>query len=165
MEITMEHSESLSGIAKALSQVQAEIRSIKKDSSGYGYKYASISEIMDYALPLLSKNGLAVSQFGGGGRRLITMLIHTETGEYLKGSVDLPSPETMDMKGVNVAQKDGSLRTYYKRYCFCEMIGLTSNDEDTDASSEGPKKANKPAKQEQEGEAPQASRASGFGRK
>jgi hypothetical protein len=132
--MTVEHSAELGGIAKALTKVQAAIKSIKKDSAGYGYRYSSISEIADYVLPILSSNGIAVSQFGGGGRKLITMLIHSETGQFLKGVVDLPNAEEMDVKGTNVAQKDGSLRTYYRRYSLCEMVGLTSNEEDTDAA-------------------------------
>jgi hypothetical protein len=141
--IVIEHSSDLGGIAKALSKVQGTIKSLRKDSAGYGYKYSSISEIADYVLPILSSNGIAVSQFGGGGRKLVTMLIHSETGQFLKGVVDLPPAEDMDVKGTNIAQKDGSLRTYYRRYSLCEMIGLTSNDEDTDAAPTA--NANKPA--------------------
>lgn len=143
--LNLEHSKELSGVAGALAKVQSKIKSIRKDASGYGYKYSSISDIMDYVLPILSENDLALTQFGGGSRELVTMLIHTKTGQFIKGRVTLPSAETMDMKGTNIAQKDGSLRTYFKRYSVCEIIGLTSNDEDNDASSEGFKKASAPA--------------------
>jgi len=138
--LNLEHSQDLSGVASALAKVQSKIKSIRKDASGYGYKYSSISDIMDYVLPILSENDLALTQFGGGTRELVTMLIHTKTGQFIKGRITLPSAEEMEMKGTNIAQKDGSLRTYFKRYSVCEIIGLTSNDEDNDASSEGFKK-------------------------
>lgn len=140
VSLNLEHSQDLSGVASALAKVQSKIKSIRKDASGYGYKYSSISDIMDYVLPILSENDLALTQFGGGTRELVTMLIHTKTGQFIKGRITLPSAEEMEMKGTNIAQKDGSLRTYFKRYSVCEIIGLTSNDEDNDASSEGFKK-------------------------
>lgn len=144
VKMSLEHSESLSGVATALCKVQSEVRSIGKDSSGYGYKYSSVSEIMDYLLPILSKNDLAITQFGAG-KDLVTMLIHSKSGEYIKGRVELPDASIMEMKSCNIAQKAGSLRTYFKRYCIGEIVGLTSNDEDNDASSSGyNKKENNP---------------------
>lgn len=144
----LDHSNSVGEIAGALVGVQKELKSIRKDSSGYGYNYTSISEVMDYLLPLLSKNGIAVTQFGGGttsdGRDVvITMLVHKGSGEYLKGHITLPHASELDMKSINVAQKAGALRTYYKRYAVCEMVGLTSNDEDTDCSDSAGNKSSK----------------------
>lgn len=143
-EISLEHSTSLSGIATALAKTQSELKSIKKDASGYGYKYTNICEIADYLLPILSKNDIAVSQFGSGDQDLVTMLIHTKTGEFIKGRIRLPNASELEMKGVNIAQKFGALRTYFKRYSLAEIVGLTSNDEDNDASSEGFKKSDAP---------------------
>jgi hypothetical protein len=130
-----QHSQQIAEIATALSKVQSEIRSIKKDSSGFGYKYTSISELADYLLPILSKNGLAVSQFEDGQGNLVTMLIHT-SGQYLKGYMKLIDASSLEMKGVNLAQKIGSVWSYMRRYALAAIVGLTSNDEDTDASSD-----------------------------
>jgi hypothetical protein len=146
MEMNLEHSAELSGIALALSKVQSEIKSIKKEASGYGYKYAKVDEIMDYLLPILSKNGLSITQFGDGNKAIVTMIIDSKTGQYIKGRIELPDADKLDMKGVNVAQKSGAIRTYFKRYSICEIVGLTTNDEDNDASSHGFEKPSFPSK-------------------
>jgi len=137
VEMNLNHSESLAGIATALSKVQAELKPLGKGDEGFGYRYLNLADIMEYVLPITSKHGIAVSQFGVGVNSIATMLIHTETGEFIKGIVEMPSASELEMKGVNLAQKNGSLRTYFRRYSVSELLGITAVDEDTDCSSKG----------------------------
>lgn len=141
IKMHINHSESLSGIATALAKVQSELKPLGKGEDGYGYKYLDLAGIMEYILPITSKCGIAVTQFGVGVNSIATMLIHTETGEFIKGVVEMPKADVLEMKGVNIAQKNGSLRTYFRRYSVSELLGITAVDEDNDVSSKGFEKA------------------------
>ena len=138
-----QHSEQLGQISKALSSAQKDIRSLSKDSQGYGYKYLSLSVLMDYALPIITKHGLTLTQFEDGNNGLVTMLIHADSGEYIKGVAKLIEPDKIEMKGVNLAQKRGSILSYEKRYALQAILGITTNEDDNDASPNG---FEKPAK-------------------
>lgn len=150
------HSPEVDLISKALCKAQNDIRSLGKDSQGYGYKYLSLAVLMDYALPITSKYGLSITQFEDGCGNLVTMLIH-ESGQFIKGKSTLIDPDRIEMKGINIEQKRGSILSYEKRYALQAILGITTNEDDNDASS-GPKQS-KPA-------APKSAiKAAGFGKK
>lgn len=139
----MFHSEQVGLVAKALNAAQREIKSLSKDSQGYGYKYLSLSVLLDYALPIITKHGLSFTQFEDGNDGLVTMLIHSESGQYIKGVTKLINPDKIEMKGVNIAQKKGSILSYEKRYALQAILGISTNEDDNDCSSNG---IEKPAK-------------------
>jgi hypothetical protein len=122
---------SLINIFKALADFQQECPVIHKGTTGYGYTYADLPQILEVINPLLKKHGLGFTQMlEGSGLR--TMLFHIKSGEYLESYCDIP---TTSLKGMNDFQAIGSGITYFRRYCLSSILGVVS-DKDTDASGE-----------------------------
>lgn len=125
-------------IAAALAKAQAVIKPPKKNRTAnikmknggtYSYKFADLTDCYAAALPVLSKNGLSVTHTMNycdeGGIALHTRLLHS-SGQELHSVLPLPNYDN--------PQSLGSLLTYFKRYAFCAIIGLSS-EEDDDAQS------------------------------
>jgi hypothetical protein len=122
---------SLINIFKALADFQQECPVIHKGTTGYGYTYADLPQILEVINPLLKKHGLGFTQMlEGSGLR--TILFHIKSGEYLESYCDIP---TTSLKGMNDFQAIGSGITYFRRYCLSSILGVVS-DKDTDASGE-----------------------------
>lgn len=147
---------------KALADFTQEVPVILKDTSGYNYKYADLPSIDEVIKPLLKKHGLGVTQPLSHiivGDKIIpsmkTILFHTESGEKLEDNHPLPqtvlekvSQTKKDKNGTEYVsdkyvvagfeqmsepQAQGSIITYFRRYCLSSMLGLIT-DKDTDAS-------------------------------
>lgn len=137
----------MKSINQALVKFQSQLRPVSKDSENPFFKssYADLSSILQAVMPILSGNGLAVSQpmrVDGDKTILITKLIH-ESGEELVSEMILPHNSD--------PQKYGSLITYYKRYQLQAILGVSTKDEDDDGNSVSmPKNVNyEPKKQDQ----------------
>lgn len=114
-------------IAKALAAFQAEMPVVPKSSRAnagtYSYTYAGLADILDLAIPILSKHGLAFTALPAATDRgfvLTGVLLH-ESGERLEG--------TLPISG-NRPQEIGSSLTYARRYLFTCMTGLVTDDDD-----------------------------------
>lgn len=116
---------------KALANVQQNAPNIAKNKSGYGYKYADLSNIFVHVKPLLKENGLGFWQ-GVNGTTLKTVIFHIETGQEIETNLDIP--QDISLKGQNGFQVLGSAITYFKRYQISAMLGIVT-DEDTDAQT------------------------------
>lgn len=121
----------MKSINQALVKFQSQLRPVSKDSENPFFKssYADLSSILQAVMPILSANGLAVSQpmrVDGDKTILITKLIH-ESGEELVSEMILPHNSD--------PQKYGSLITYYKRYQLQAILGVSTKDEDDDGNS------------------------------
>lgn len=117
-------------IACALVKAQSQFKPVTKDSENPFFKsnYADLSSILQAVMPVLSANGLALSQpmkVVGESTILCTNLIH-ESGEMLSSEMILPS--------IVDPQKYGSLITYYKRYQLQALLGISTQNEDDDAN-------------------------------
>ena len=128
----MEEGASMKNVYKALADFQQEVPSIKKNASGYGYRFADLDEITKSIKPLLAKHKLGFTQ-PIDGTRLKTIVFHTESGESIEGSAEIPQGVTL--KGQNEFQTMGSAITYLRRYGLVSMLGLVT-DEDADAAGE-----------------------------
>lgn len=116
-------------IASALVAAQSEFPSIPKNAKGYGYKYATLDDILTIVKPILHKNGLAITQLlEQDGIR--TMLLH-DSGEYIESWAQLPP--LSQGKNMNAAQAAGAAITYMRRYGISALLNL-SVDEDTDGT-------------------------------
>jgi len=128
--------------AQALSEFQANMPKVGKASKAevptkqggkYSYTYAALPDILDAALPQLTKVGLsftAAPTLTDHGFVLRYSLLHVaghrETGEY-----PLPDPASSS------PQQIGSAVTYGRRYCFCALTGIAAEeDDDGQAASE-----------------------------
>ena len=126
----------MKAISQALVKFQSQLKPVNKDSENPFFKssYADLSSILQAVMPILSSNGLAISQpmkIHEGFTVLMTRLIH-ESGESLESEMILPV--------LADPQKFGSLITYYKRYQLQAMLGISTRDEDDDANTLVPEK-------------------------
>jgi len=127
---------------KNLASFNYEVPVILKNSQGYGYKFADLSEIFSVIKPLMKKHNLGFTQLIIDGN-LETVVFEVKSGESIKSVI--PIPEGAQLKGQNEFQTLGSAITYLRRYSISSMLGLVT-DADTDAGGEQVKKA-KPKKQ------------------
>lgn len=132
---------------EALSKFQAECPRIKKDKevdmtlkSGrrVQYDYADLSSIIEITKPHLSKHGLAVfhtmKAVDANSFSLVTHLTHSsgafETSEM---PVSLVSVGQDGKSYPKTPQDIGGTITYFRRYSYCAIIGVQTEDEDDDA--------------------------------
>lgn len=125
-------------IAQALANFQTEINQpkltkpvkiFKNNNNGkdYDFKYADLSACMAAAAPLLSKNGLAVTQLITD-RKLITLLAH-KSGQWFKSEIGIGNATKY--------QELGSAITYLKRYSYCAILGIVGDDDDDGNMADG----------------------------
>ena len=124
---------------KALADFQQEVPAIYEGSTGYGYKYADLKQILAVINPILKKHKLGFTQLLNNSS-LETIVFNTESGENISSSVEIPQDVTL--KGMNAFQVLGSAITYYRRYSLSSILGLVT-DSDNDASTP---KAKQPVK-------------------
>ena len=120
----------MSDLYKSLAKFQQEVPIIHKATEGYGYTYASLDLIIRTINPFMKKNNLGFTQLLDG-TKIKTIIFHSESGETLESSVDVP--QGVVLKGMNEFQVLGSAITYLKRYSLGSMLGLIT-DKDIDAS-------------------------------
>jgi hypothetical protein len=124
----MEQSEKIDLLSKALIAVQKELKPVTKEAVNpfFKSKYADLAGVIEHSTPVLSKNGLAVSQICEGEYGVTTILMH-ESGQWIKGTLNI-KPAKDDPQG------RGSALTYARRYSLSSIINLASEDDD-DANS------------------------------
>lgn len=115
-------------LAAAFAKARAEIKAIKANTPGHYGAYASLEDILPVTDPILSKYGLSVQQdpfFNEYGEDvLITEMMHT-SGQW-KRSYWLLRTEHLERN------KRGGDLTYWKRYCYNAMVGISATDDDPD---------------------------------
>ncbi len=121
-------SDSIKLITMALLQVQAAMKPVERDSlNGYfNTRFTSLTGVWEAVRPLLTQNGMAVTQLittlGDGSTGLETLLLH-ESGEWISGEMPvLVSKED--------AQGQGSAITYARRYALASLLGIVQEDDD-----------------------------------
>ena len=124
---------------KALAAFQQEAPQVLKDSKGYGYKYASLPQILKIITPYLKKHKLGFTQ-PLEGDRIKTTIFHIDSGEFQESYVNIP--QGVELKGQNEFQTLGSAITYLRRYALESALGLVST-EDSDAAGEQVQKPKK----------------------
>ena len=131
-------SEQINELATALVKAQAEFGAVPKGSINpfFKSKYASLPDVVAHATPVLTKNGLAVSQFISDGDTLTTYLLHT-SGQFIAHTMSLHLVK-------DDPQAQGSAVTYARRYAYLSACGLVA-DEDDDANATRGKVVSRPA--------------------
>lgn len=121
----MQKSDSIKNVMTALGLFQAKAIKIRKDSINphFKSKYASLSVILDEIQPMLTECKLVFTQVPEESTHLITMLFHTESGEYLESRYELKAAQT-------TPQGLGSAITYARRYSLTSILGLNIDDDD-----------------------------------
>lgn len=140
----------MSALAKALVAAQAEFPTIErskdvrvqtKTGGSYSFSYAPLDVIFNAVRPVLTRNGLAVSQLLGnvdGKPALKTVLLH-EDGEKLEDACPLPANGSLS------AQEFGSLVTYFRRYALVTVLGIATEEDDDGNAASGNRSGAEPA--------------------
>ena len=125
-------SEKVEMLAAALSKAQSEMPAapMLAQNPFLKNKYADLGTIIKTATPVLSRNGLAVSQqvVTESDRIGVTTTLLHSSGQWIEGTVSLPLDEE---RGKSMAQVAGSVITYLRRYSYGAIVGIIT-DEDTD---------------------------------
>ena len=127
----MKTSENTDKLYPALFNAIGKIQTLKKEETGYGYKYLSLEALIGHLKQILSDSGLLYTQMVGntadGNISLTTRLIHAESSQWQEGEASIP---LTDMKGVNKSQAAGAAITYLRRYSLTSLFGIAENDSD-----------------------------------
>jgi len=130
-------SSSIDEISNALSKVQAEVKDLKKDRQGYGYKYATLESLTSMARAILAKHNVAIINSHGFDPESGTFTVKTRAihnGQWIEVS---SSATLQQLKGMNTAQVSGAYITYFRRYNLSSLLNVTS-DEDVDSDVDIP---------------------------
>lgn len=125
----------MSEIYKALAKAQSEMTVAQKDAQNPHFKstYATLASTWDALRGPLTKNGLAVAQYGEmseGKQILVTRLVHS-SGDFLESRIALITQKN-DMQGL------GSAWSYARRYGLQAIAGIAQDDDDGNAASDKP---------------------------
>lgn len=97
------------------------VKVTSQKGSGYSFKYAELSEVIEKAKKPLGANNLGVTQLLVGDK-LRTYLIH-ESGQFIGAETDLRFTPADP-------QKLGSIITYLRRYAYVAILGISASDDD-----------------------------------
>ena len=127
VESTM--SETIGKIAGALAKAQGDMTMVEAKSNNpfFNSKYASLSAVLEVALPKLNENGIALVQGNrwdnvDNGFYITSMLVHS-SGEWIKSEIRMPVTKK-DAHGI------GAATTYGRRYLLSSMVGVAQADDD-----------------------------------
>ncbi len=128
----MKFSDSITDLAKALADTQAELKNPYNtaDNPYFKSKYAPLPDILNAVRPVLAKNGVSIIQRPAtdesGNTGVETMLLH-KTGQYIIFEPYFLKPSKID------PQTAGGAITYARRYALNAALGI-SGEEDDDAN-------------------------------
>lgn len=121
----------------AMSKCQAELPVVIKnqDNSHTRSKYADLAAIENQAMPVIHKNGFAVSfqpdGYNANGELRILWEISHEDGHSRNGVGEIPVDGAGAKGGVNKTgtQAFGSTATYGRRYLLCMLFNISTGDD------------------------------------
>lgn len=131
-------SDSKSNLFSALIKARTKIEAVVKDKDGYGYKYATLDNVISMLKGVLPNYGLGYAQFPEtiDGKDGVTTIVMHESGEYMSARYEM---EATEVKGTNLTQQKGASITYTRRYALCSVFGIPT-EEDTDGTVDTPTK-------------------------
>lgn len=141
----MNKSETIAQLAEAMAVAQGEMENATKNATNPHFKsnYADLAEVLNTVRPVLSRNGISVTQFPSFGDGLVhveTVIAH-KSGEWMSEKCSAPAQK-------NDAQGVGSAISYLRRYSLAAICGIAQEDDDANAASKGkttPPPTQKPA--------------------
>lgn len=129
----IEMSPEIGKLAAALHKAQGLMGGAVKDAKNPAFKskYATLETVIDVAKPALNDCGIFFTQAPGavidGNLELTTMLVHGETGQWMRSVLQVPLPKR-DPQGL------GSAVTYARRYSLMAILGIPAEDDDGEAA-------------------------------
>ena len=117
-------------LVKALCKSQMEMSAVVQSKVNPFYKsnYADINDLLKSVLPVITKNGLAVTQGNRfcnetKGFYVTTTLCHI-SGQWIRSEIRIP------MTGKKDAQTVGQMCTYGRRYGLGAILGISVTKDD-----------------------------------
>lgn len=155
--MTLQTSESIVNLAKALVDTQQELKQPFKDKNNPAFKsqYVPLESVTESITKTATKYGLAFSQFATTDAEQnvsITTVVFHESGEFIQYPALTLKPskqrvvidtEYVNGKRVNIysneitPQSIGSCITYGKRYSLSAIFGITSDKDDDGNEASG----------------------------
>lgn len=129
----MKRSEDIAALAGALAKAQSQFEKVAKSSSGYGYKYASLDELIDKTKKGLAANGLShlvLMDDGNNNQVKLECTLMHETGQFISSEMLLRPDPTKKMSPM---QQLGSAITYGRRYLLQGLLGVAAEEDNDDA--------------------------------
>ena len=128
----MKTSESIDKIIVAILGLQGDLKPVPRTKvvkiKSFEFRYAPLDAIFEYAIPLMQKYNLAFVQ-AVDESTINTRIMH-ESGQWIESNTFL-NREHANMQGF------GGEITYKRRYAFCSLLGIVSDD-DVDAPRHRP---------------------------
>ena len=116
-----------------IQQVELRMRPIERSAKGYGYTYATLTDLLGHITPALKELGLMWTAYSSiqpaGGQTICVCTVEVvdlESGEHRESVHAYPLQSD--------AQKTGSYETYYRRYSLVSLLGLPIADDDGTAT-------------------------------
>lgn len=135
-----QHSVELNELFTALAMAQGEGIAALKDTLGQigqsQKKYADLASCWEACRAPLAKHGLCVVQVpsSDGPKVTVDTWLGHKSGQFMSCSFSMTST-------VMTPQGLGSALTYARRYSLCAMVGISPEDDDGAAASQGTKEA------------------------
>lgn len=129
-------SESITNLLPALVSAKQKFGTINKNKSGYGYKYATIDEILDKIEKPLLEAGLFIAHDRDIEKMEMTSYVYHVSGEYIGTKIKLDVELSNKM---NFMQNLGSASTYAIRYNLIALFNLCAEEDDDGVASNKPK--------------------------
>lgn len=131
----MKHSETINELAAALAKAQAELKNPTFDAVNphFKSKFASLANVRDTVVPILSKHGISVTQWpeNDEGKAVVTTMLTHSSGQWMSSTFGVPASKAD-------AQGFASAVTYARRYSLMACTGVVGDtDDDGNAASNG----------------------------
>jgi hypothetical protein len=132
----MKKSQSVAKLTVALSKVHNELNHFKTDKAGYNFSYLSTSEIYRVALPILSKNGLALSSTNCVFTRDDIPWVKVQTtlyfeDEFIANETSFPMLQPTKKTDTDIMMY-GSTVSYLVRYNVQGLLSIAGSDKDAE---------------------------------
>lgn len=126
-------SQTTTSLFKALIEAAPDISSIGKSKQAYGYKYATLDNLIDMLRMVLPKHGIWFVQTPArqGGVSTLTTRVFHDSGEWIEDTIEMTDTELQGK--ANDTQRVGASITYYRRYALSAIFGVAA-DEDVDGN-------------------------------
>ena len=129
-------SELITTLLPALVSAKKKFGIINKNKQGYGYKYATIDEILDKIEKPLLEAGLFIAHDRDIEKMELTSYVYHTSGEYIGTKIKLDVEISNKM---NFMQNMGSASSYAIRYNLIALFNLCAEEDDDGVASNKPK--------------------------
>ncbi len=131
--------ESLANFQQEMPVIKKTKNVMNKDGQTVRYTFAPLDSIATQIKKPVAKNGFSYTwnTEKKEGQMIVTAKLTHKLGHFETSSLEIP----IDSEGFMTApQKVASAQTFAKRHTLCNVLGLSTGDEDTDATDVGKEK-------------------------